>query len=404
MAKPNFFIFKNTPFLALAQISGLWAATAVSLNFVLAARLGVVNKFLGGLDKAYLLHAQTGKIAFFYMLFHLLLLLIDALPSTKLALSYIIPFIDIAYDMGKIALSLFTLLLVLTLIIKLPYHIWRKTHQLMVLPMLFLLFHTLLITSDVSVYMPLRIWIVGIVSIGLTLYVYKMFIYPIYGPKYLYVINKITDMRTATEIILKPVNKKLNFEPGQFVFVQFISKKVTQEEHPFSISSSPARNYIRLTIKKSGDFTNKLSLLEVKEKANIYGPYGHFGQRALTGQKPLIFIAGGIGITPFLSILTYLSENKIDKKVTLFYSHKMGEALYKNNLKKLQNKNINIILHNSNSQGYITAEKVLKTTGYQRPLIFLCGPIGMMKSLSQQFQALGIKEKNILFEDFNLKK
>lgn len=405
LAKPNMLFLKNTPFLALAQIAGLWAATIVSLNFVLAARLKTISQFLGGLDKAYLFHTQTGKIAFFYMLIHPTLILVDALPNTSLLSLYIKPFVDISYDMGKISLFLFTTLLILTLIIKLPYHIWRRTHQLMVIPMLFLLFHIFLIVSDVSAYMPLRIWMIGMVSVGIILYVYKMFIYPFYGPKHMYIVKKITDLGIANEIILKPISNKINFEPGQFVFVQFISKKVNQEEHPFSVSSSPHENYIRLTIKKSGDFTNKLGLLKVGEKAKIYGPYGLFGQKVFTSKKPLVFIAGGIGITPFLSILSYLSQNKINKKVRLFYTYSgKSQAIYKKELNALKNNQITIITHNSRIKGRITAKKILKATSDKNALIFLCGPIGMMKSLSHQFKNLGINEKNILFEDFNLKK
>jgi len=405
MAKPSLRSITYSPFISLAQIMGLWAATIVSLNFTLAARIKPISQFLGGLDKAYLFHTQTGKLAFFYMLAHPTLLIVSALPNTALALFYIKPFVDLSYDMGKLTLLFFTLLLILTLVIKLPYHIWRRTHQLMIIPMLFLLVHVLIISSDVSVFLPLRVWVTTIITLGIFLYVYKMFIYPFFGPKYLYRIKKVTDLNVATEVILQPLGKRLLYEPGQFVFVQFDSQKVSSEEHPFSVSSSPNKNNLRLSIKKSGDFTNKLGSLKIGEKVKVYGPYGRFGQKIFTSKKPLIFVAGGIGITPFLSILEYLHDQKIDKKITLFYSYsKKEEALYQNQLKKLVSNNISIVFHDSSEKGRINAKSILAASKDKDPLIFLCGPRGMMESLARQFIKQNIKAKNIIFEDFHLKK
>jgi predicted ferric reductase len=204
-----------------------------------------------------------------------------------------------------------------------------------------------------------------------------------------------------------PVGKGLNYEPGQFVFVVFGNREVGPEEHPFSISSAPGEPNIRLSIKKSGDFTSTLTKLKEGERVKLYGPYGQFGKTALTSRQDVVMIAGGIGVTPFLGVVNYVKSLGLSLNFALFYVYgNESESTYKEELAQNigQTKRGKLITHASEVRGRITAKAIADAVGnITNKTILLCGPKGMMVALTKQFLDLGAKRRNIIFEDFDLK-
>lgn len=403
LAKGDVTLVVRFPVPSLVQISALFAAVLVSLNLMLAARLKFFEDFFGGLDKVYRQHKITGKIAFYLMLIHPTLLLFKSSSFLINFQSYFLNFSVPAYNYGKIALLGFATLVALTIYIKLAYHVWLITHRFIILPLIFLTLHVATIPSDVSYFLPLRAWVMGALLVGIAIYVYKVILYKYIGPKHLYSIKDVNSRGQIVEIILSPSRNKLNFEPGQFVFAVFSSKSVSSEEHPFSISSSPLDSDIRLSIKKSGDFTLKLSALKSGESVSLFGPYGQFGKRALSTNKKVVMVAGGIGVTPFLSIIKYAYSKNIVNKFQLVYSYKNdSESQYKEEL--LGMLSTQLATHNSDKHGHLTAENVGRITGgLSGKLVLLCGPKRMMKDLTEQMLKVGVDRQNIIFEDFDLK-
>lgn len=407
LAKPNLNIIVRFPYMAANQLSGLLTVSLISLNLLLASRAKLFENLFGGLDKVYKQHQLTGKIAFAMMIAHPTFLFLGASSLSRALRFYLLDFGEVAYNYGKLALLFFTILIVLTIFIKLPYHIWRRTHQLMIIPVIFATLHVATVSGDIGEFAPLGLWTFSLLGIGIVSYVYKVILYPYIGPKIEYKIQKVNIRGIITEIILLPINKQLFFEPGQFVFAVFDPVKrgsgITSEEHPFSISSSPDQDFIRLSIKKSGDFTATMPQLKPGEMVKLYGPYGQFGKRALTSKKEVLMIAGGIGITPFLSIVNYISNKNINLDYKLIYSYKNDtDNTYKEELEALAKEKLTT--HHSDRNGHLTAELIQEKTGdLKNKLILLCGPKGMMKSLTKQFIAMGVQRKNIIFEDFDLK-
>jgi len=407
MAKDSLSIILIFPLVSLVQLSGLLAVALLGLNFLLASRLKIFEELFGGLDKVYKQHRFTGEIAFLFMLAHPTLLLISVLNSPSLFRLYAFSFVGTALTYGKLALTWFAIIIIITLFVRLPYHIWRRIHQLMIVPLIFVSVHVLNTKSDVYFYAPLRFWLMGLLAVSITAYVYKVILYKFIGPKFNYEIQKIDIKGQIAELTLSPIKTRLQFEPGQFVFTIFKNKEIGAEEHPFSISSSPTDKDLRLSIKKSGDFTNKLSTSLIGEKVTLYGPYGQFGRRALATNKELVFVAGGIGVTPFLGITNYFSDQRLAKKLDMYYAvHNESEAVYE---KELQEKINNLgtarfYTHLSELSGKLTAKTIAgKTDDITKKLIFLCGPRPMMLALTQQFIDMGVKQRNIVFEDFDLK-
>ena len=95
---------------------------------------------------------------------------------------------------------------------------------------------------------------------------------------------------------------------------------MSKEPHPFSISSSPEAAHLRLSIKRLGDWTQDVAQIKPGKSARVWGPYGHFTRLALAQPlMPLVMIGGGIGITPFLSLVASAAFARRVGKSTLVY-------------------------------------------------------------------------------------
>ncbi|TSA45265.1 hypothetical protein D4R52_02800 [bacterium] len=405
LSKPNAGQIFAQPFRSIGQITGLLGAILISIQFILASRFGFLEKFFGSLDRVYRVHVLTGSLAFLVMLNHPLFLAMNVLPSAKASLIYFLPSKNLAYTLGVLALYLFAMLLIFTLFIRLPYHIWKFSHAMNVVPLGIILFHMMYIPSDISSFLPLRYWIIGSAIIALATYGYRRLLYPYFGPRYEYEISRISQLGNVVELELAPLAKSVEYLPGQFVFLSVRDKLFSSEEHPFSLSSSPGEKNLRVSIKASGDYTSKMGRLREGTRVSIMGPYGGFAERSLSRAGDDIWIAGGIGVTPFLSLLKYYLRHGTKKHIWFFYSGKgEAEVKYISDLNEMVKDfpNIQVISRSSKEQGRLNARIVADTVaGIGSKQILLCGPVLMMEDLTNQFLTIGVHPRNIFFENFN---
>jgi predicted ferric reductase len=125
--------------------------------------------------------------------------------------------------------------------------------------------------------------------------------------------DSIVEVRAA-----RPDGRKLEHRAGQFAFFRLLSPVCGLEEHPFTISSAPGFETINITVKALGDYSAALLAATVGAKLLCDGPHGRF--IPVRGAGPHLFVAGGIGITPFLSILREWDAAGIAEPVTLIWS------------------------------------------------------------------------------------
>jgi len=111
---------------------------------------------------------------------------------------------------------------------------------------------------------------------------------------------------------------RLDHRAGQFAFCRILSPVCGPEEHPFTISSPPGTETLSITVKALGDYTAVLPNVAAGAKLLCDGPYGRF--TPVRGAGPFFFAAGGIGITPFMSILHEWDADGIAEPVTLIWS------------------------------------------------------------------------------------
>jgi predicted ferric reductase len=224
--------------------------------------------------------------------------------------------------------------------------------------------------------------------------------------KWKYKITKIVQLNTwVTEISLEPVIKAMPYQPGQFVFISLDDSAVSREVHPFSIISSPDQTGLQLAVKNLGDYTDKIKNLTIGSEACIEGPFGEFSYLS-TFNKKQIWVAGGIGLTPFLGMARDLNFKKENYQVDLYNCvHDEKELIYSEELRAIasQNNNFRVINYCSADQGRITADYLNNiTSDLLQTDVFICGPVLMMKNLRRQLIALGLKKGQIRTEEFEL--
>jgi predicted ferric reductase len=399
------FVSLATTLTSLGQITGLVGMAMFALTLILSSRLRFLENYFGGLNRVYIAHHFFGSIAFILLLFHPLILAAKfAQVSIRSAALFLLPSSEWPINFGIIALLLMMVSLVLTFFVKLPYQIWKFSHKFLGLAFFFAALHSFFIPSDISQNIILRIYIMTLAGIGIIAFIYRAVLAKFFVKYFEYSVEEVKILaKNLVEITMSPKGKRINFTPGQFVFVSFVDNNISAESHPFSISSAVSEKNLKLTIKSLGDYTSQLRNLRAGALAKIEGPFGKFSYQNVEN-KNQVWIAGGIGITPFLSMARSL-ENA-EYKIDLYYCvNNEKEPIFLEELLKIsqQNPNFRIIPFYSEKQGFINAEFIQKISGdLNGKEIFLCGPPAMMKSLKEQFLKLKVSRKNIHSEEFQL--
>lgn len=384
---------------ALAQVTALLGIMSLAWNFVLAARLPKIEKWLGGLDRAYRMHHILGALAGILLLNHVAFLLIAGLPLNQLAL-YLVPGKILAYTLGQLAWYTMLFLLGLTLYVKLPYRFWKWTHEWMGLVIILGGLHSLLVTSDTNRYPLLGVWIGAWAALATAAYLYKRFLYYRLAPKAVYRVEKSGASKELQIVSLSAVSSPLSFGPGQYGF--FSMAPHLRDEHPFSILGSEGKELI-IGIKMEGEFTKRVRGLPRGAEITVRGPFGMFAQKAARAEH-LVWIAGGIGITPFLSMARSASPRK---KIEMYYcARQMPTPALIEPFEELSKRNPNFrwLPCETSKTGRLKANRVWEETGKDKAAYYLmCGPKGMMEDLAVQLSTLGVRRSHIIYEDFAFK-
>jgi len=237
--------------------------------------------------------------------------------------------------------------------------------------------------------------------------------------KYQYLVENSNHNSDALIIALKPKRSQdiFNFKPGQYVMLSFYdSAKKLLINHPFSIASSPTSNQsLVFGIRIMGKFTQTLSKLTPGSQVDVTGPFGDF---VFDENKypEAIFLAGGVGITPFISASKYVTDQRLNNKLTLLYSNRsVKETLFYEDLKQLAQLNPNFkVQFNITKEaapegtpycenGQITKETISSKVGLvANKDFFLCGPTPFMKAMEKNLLDLGVPKSKIHQEAFNV--
>jgi len=195
---------------------------------------------------------------------------------------------------------------------------------------------------------------------------------------------------------------------GQFVFVHF-GGSAEWERHPFSVSSAPQERDLRLSIEALGDYTQHLSdTLQPGAPAIVSIAFGMFDYRE--GTREQVWIAGGIGITPFRSwIRAFPTEQQMEFDIDLYYTVRTeDEALFLDEIRTAATQHPSFRPHIISSQrdGSLTMEHIVETSGGGTIIakdVYMCGPSGMVESFQHSLHKLGVPPMHIHFEQFTFR-
>ena len=381
----------------LSQYFGIVALIAMALTQIIATRLSFVEHIFGGLDRSYVLHKWLGIIALSAILLH------DTIDAEMRGLGRQSVLVDVAETAGEISLYGILILIVISIATFIPYHLWFWTHKLMGTFFAISAFHFMFIQKPFANPDPLGLYVIAICALGVLSYLYKL------GPnwmrpKHRYQVDQVAHVGSNTVVTLTPDAKPLQYHAGQFAFLQFESAGL-HEPHPFTISKAPDdMGALRFSIAPLGDLTGH-ALRQVKPgtTAKIEGPYGRFKRKKTKGSE--IWIAAGIGVTPFVAWAQTLDEND---NVTLYYCVKNAEAAP--HLAELQeiaarHSTFNLVVHESTKSGRLDPKTIAAQAGdgFAKAHVYFCGPKPMREALQTRFASLGLSARRFHFEAFDIR-
>ena len=376
----------------------------MTVSMVLSTRARIFEDLFGGLDRMYQVHKVTGTTSLIFVLVHFF-----AVPKelpVGLGLDPIANALVPSAPLGMVALIVLVLSLAVALNRKIPYNRWRPMHKLMGLVYFLVIGHFLtapaIFFEKFSV-SGILILIAGI--IGSVCFLYSVFGMNRKTTALPYIISDINVHERATELLLEPVGEKMNFTPGQFAFVEIVGKG-WDEPHPFTISSAPSEDKLRFTMKVLGDWTRKVrEELTAGGNVLVRGPYGRFDMSK--GGNKQIWLAGGIGITPFLSTIRDMADDDGRDIHLVYASREEKDAIFLEELKTHSKriKGLHIIPLFSDEGNFarvdIMEEKLpdaLSSYDY-----FLCGPNAMTGPISKELKEKGVTRKQLHMEAFEFR-
>ena len=184
-----------------------------------------------------------------------------------------------------------------------------------------------------------------------------------------------------------------SYKPGQYMMVTIKSDE-KELVHPFSLSSSPTEHeFIEFTKKlTTSEYSTRLKSMKPLDWARIDGPYGKFTCEC--EYEKILFLAGGIGITPFFSIIKYCTDNNLGTSIVLFYgARNQNEIAFKKELDEMQEKNPNLrviyVLNEplvgwSGKTGFVSVDLVkLEVPDFKDRVFYVCGPPAMVAAMQR---------------------
>jgi predicted ferric reductase len=206
---------------------------------------------------------------------------------------------------------------------------------------------------------------------------------------------------------------------GQWVSIRILHDDGWSEPHQFTISCAPEDEILRLTIKKAGAFTSSIPALKAGTPLKCEGPFGVFC-RDIDTKEAIAMIAGGVGITPFLSVLRHFRNIQAKNRAKLFWTNKTIDDVFASNELNEMTKELNLtIVHTISREkgtdkyfqpdfpnvlyvpGYATREVLQKHVDFPRTSFYLCGPPKMQDSVVGELEACGVDPESVERENFS---
>ncbi|HPC46513.1 MAG TPA: FAD/NAD-binding family oxidoreductase [Deltaproteobacteria bacterium] len=222
-------------------------------------------------------------------------------------------------------------------------------------------------------------------------------------------------------IIEGPTGRFGSRKAGQYAVIRLMRPDGWSEPHPFTISCAPEDPYLQFTIKKIGAFTSAIPELTPGSPVKVMGPMGTFCA-GIDDMPSIVLIAGGVGVTPFLSVLRHFCRAGLSNEVKLFWSNKtIHDVFCKEEISRMT-VDLNLaVIHNLSrdddvtrylsdarprvffEEGRLNADTLGRYGVTAGQAVYLCGPPPMMEAVLEELARLGIDPQAVEREKFSWK-
>ncbi len=386
----------------LGKLCAIAGFSLFGWNIFLSTRLKVFEQIYGGLPNLYRWHHITGSWAFMLLLIHpTLITLRYSTISLAQGYQFLKPSLNLPQLAGEATLGIVYIAVLISIYISIK-HEWFVKLQIIIGLVFFLgAYHGFFIAgSDISQSTPLIIFGTIWVLLALTVIGYRSIFHKSFRKRWQYTVQSTKKEADIIKLSLSSDNGIKQYVPGQFAFIKINNSNLPKQYHPFSLTSIPSEKTLQFGIKQLGDYTNALSNVRAGDIVSVEGPYGEFG-RDIDKYTHQVWIAGGIGITPFIAMAKALNNQTVD----LYYSFRSeSQAYFIDELKAIAKTKTNFRLHliNSEKQPQFSASSIAAQTKDSHAAIWICGPPPMMKTVRKDFVRAGINNNLITSEEFAL--
>jgi len=384
---------------SLGLYVGAVSILLMAWSFVLAVRFRPLEPIFGGLDAMYRVHRWVGSLAVVFMFWH-----VRAEPEIENGIRGARESLaDQATDLAGFGEQLLYVLVAVSLVRIVPYRYWRWSHKLLGIPYLFASYHFFTSEKPYANGSGWGWWFGAFMIVGAVAYLYRVVGKDMIAPGLRHRVASISHTGTVTTLELEPVGVKLKYEPGQFAFIK-IDYPGLREPHAFTFASSPGSRNLRFVIRELGDWTKAIKEQDLKGVGvAVEGPYSLFAPSGDENQ-PVVWIAGGVGITPFLSAIEQAEVSSAPPLVFYAVRSTVNNPML-DELHEAQDAGKIRLRTYSSADGQRLTPAELKDAvgpnGLAGTHVAICGPTGLVRSMATTAAKLGAQ--TIERADFDLR-
>lgn len=394
--------------LSLGKSAGVAAIVLMGLQVLFIARFPVVER-MAGYDRMVRIHRIVGMVIVLLAIMHpLLVFAVDDVATIPVKWEY---WPEIIGGGLLISLTMYAAIAYGRSFSMIPYHYWKWVHQAgAIVLVLVSLVHVYYVTDSYRSGVPL----VFLVCVGIVVAAcWGWIVFRPYVAGQKYAVASLTRVGPAArEIRLRPLGDAIRHAPGQFAYLRVTGETMPSEPHPFTIASSPGADMLRFVIRCCGDWTGRISDLQVGETVQVAGPYGLFSPQAHICEAGYVCIAGGVGITPMLSMVEDMDEHS--PPVHLIWSNRTAEdafareELKQHALRLPQLSVTHVFSRDATSVGneytgrinHDLLGRVLADVPLSESFFFVCGPQSFMETVQRTLSEMGVPASHMVTEEF----
>lgn len=400
----------NEWLVAIGQLSGLYAGLCVLLGLVLVSRAPWLERRYG-MDQMLRAHRWTGFTAAWLMITHVLTSTVGLARASGISLwGQIVDYVaNYAYGVGAV-IGFVLFMVVVGLSIRearrrLSHEVWWSIHLATYVAAALAFGHQTAVGSDFKLdpwafaYWSLLWASVAVLVVG---YRWIALVWNLLR----YRLNIVAVETEGSGVVSLVVGgrglERMKVQTGQFFLLRVLDRTRFWKAHPFSLSAPPDGRSLRFTVKALGDDTTALQSIGVGTRVSVEGPYGGFLD-AFPSDRKLLFIAGGIGITPFRGLVE--DVDRPEDVALLYRTPEPESAVFRDALERLsRERGFELRMSYSrdgNGSDPFTAEALLEAfPDVPSRDVFVVGSPGMVAAARRGLRLAGVPVGNIYLETF----